>query len=389
LSLERAACIDDLRRIAKRRVPRFAFDLLDGGAENESTLRRNEEALDAVRIVPRYLVNVAKRSLETPLFGKTYTVPFGIAPIGLLNVFWPGADLVLAGLAARERMPIVASAAASTTLEQIAAAADGHAWFQLYVSSDDGINRGLLGRARAAGYEILMVTVDVPVPGKRDRDIRNGLQIPFRMTPRVLADLALHPRWCLETLAAGRPTVANYVGRTGSARSMAAVQETLIGGTFDWEALRRLRDDWPGPLLVKGILHPEDAARCVEVGCDGLVVSNHGGRQVGYGPAAIEALPAVARAVDGAVPVLMDSGVRRGADIVRAKALGADFVLLGRGFGFGVGAGGAEGARRAFEIIELELSRALGQIGRPDFATVDPSVLAGYQAGAEDGPSRS
>lgn len=389
MPLDRVACIDDLRRIAKKRVPRFAFDLLDGGAENESNLRRNRDALDAIRIVPRYLVNVSERSLETQLFGTTYAVPFGIAPIGLLNVFWPGADLILARLAARERIPIVASAAASTTLEAIAAAAEGYAWFQLYVSSDADINASLLARARTAGYQVLMVTVDVPVPGKRDRDIRNGLRIPFRMTSHVLADLVMHPRWCLATLAAGRPIAANYAATMGAAGSMAAVQEILTAGLFDWDELKRLRDNWQGPLLVKGILHPEDAVRCVEVGCDGVVVSNHGGRQIGYGPASIETMPLIANAVDGAVPVLMDSGVRRGADIIRAKALGADFVLLGRAFGFGVGAGGAAGARRAFDIIELELSRALCQIGRPDFATVDDSVLASYRSDAGHVPSGS
>jgi len=376
LSLERAACIDDLRRLAKRRVPRFAFDLLDGGAEDETNLRRNEEAFAAIRLTPRYLIDTSAIVLQTELFGKRWAMPFGMAPIGLLNVVWPGADLILAHLAGRENLPIAASAAASTTLERIAEAAEGNAWFQLYASGDAAVTQDLLRRAEAAGYEVLIVTVDVPAPGKRDRDIRNGLQIPFRITPRILLDLATHPRWSLATLAGGRPTVANYATLMNAGASMAEVQKRLISASFDWHDLKALRDRWKGRLVVKGILHPGDAVRCIEMGCDGLVVSNHGGRQVAFGPASIEALPAIAAAVEGRVPVLLDSGIRRGADIIRAKALGADFVLLGRAFGFAVGAGAADGAKRALDLMTMELTRALGQLGRPEFSSLDPSILA-------------
>lgn len=376
MSLERAACIDDLRRLARRRIPRFAFDLVDGGAEDESNLRRNEKAFEAIRLTPRYLVDCSKLSIATDLFGRAWAVPFGMAPIGLLNVFWPDADLALARLAAQENMPLAVSAAASTSLEKLAEAAGGNAWFQLYASADTVVTEGLVSRAEAAGYEVLLVTVDVPAPGKRDRDIRNGLEIPFRITPGIALDLALHPRWSLATLMAGRPTVANYADLLASAGSMAAVQAKLISPRFDWSHLRALRDRWKGRLVVKGILHPEDAARCVEMGCDGVVVSNHGGRQVAFGPASIEALPEVARVVAGRVPVLLDSGIRRGADIIRAKALGADFVLLGRAFAYGAGAGGSDGAQRAFDLLVMELRRALGQLGRPDFATVEGSLLS-------------
>ena len=378
MAIERAASIDDLRRLARRRMPRFAFDFLDGGAETERNLRRNRDAFEEIGLVPRYLVDVSDCSLETELFGRRYAAPFGIAPIGLYNLIWPGADLALARLAARERIPHVVSTAASTSLEKVAEAAQGHAWFQLYVSADEAITEALLGRAEAAGYEVLLVTVDVPVAGKRDRDIRNGFRAPFRLTPRILADLALHPRWSLATLAGGTPGFANLAplaAKFADAQSLAAFQASLVSAAFDWDGLKRLRDRWRGRLLVKGVLHPEDAARCVEVGCDGLVVSNHGGRQAAYGPAAIEALPAVAAAVDGAVPILLDSGIRRGSDLIRVKALGAGFGLLGRAFAYGLGAGGAAGAARSFELIRQEVSLALGQIGRPRFAAVDDSVL--------------
>jgi isopentenyl diphosphate isomerase/L-lactate dehydrogenase-like FMN-dependent dehydrogenase len=373
--LARAACIGDLRAIAKRRIPRFAFDLVDGGAEDESNLRRNEDALRAIRLTPRYLVDASKPQTETEIFGQTYKAPFGIAPIGMLNVFWPDADLVLARLAAKHNVPYCASAAASTPLERLAEAADGRGWFQLYASADQAVTDGLLDRAQAAGYRNLLVTVDVPAAGKRDRDIRNELSVPFKFTPRTLVDLAWHPRWSLATLRHGKPNIANYADLLKTATSYAEVQATLIAADYTWDHLLKLRDRWPGRLIVKGLQHAQDAVRCVEIGCDGVVVSNHGGRQVAAGPGAIEALPAIAEAVNGRSKVLFDSGIRRGSDIIRAKALGADFTLLGRSFAYGVGAGGAGGAQRAFDIIELELNRSLGQLGRPDFANVDATLI--------------
>ena len=375
MRLDRAASIDDLRQMAQRRIPRFAFDLVDGGAESERNLRRNVEAFEEVSLTPRYMVDVSEIDTGAELFGRRFDLPFGMAPIGMLNAFWPDADLILARLCARENIPYVASSAASTALEPLAEAADGHGWFQLYVSGDDTVTESLIARAEAAGYQVMMVTADVPAAGKRDRDIRNQLSVPFRITPEVLVQLIAHPLWSLTTLRHGKPSIANYASLLQSATSYADVQKTLITPGFTWEHLQRLRDRWRGALVVKGILHPEDAVRCAELGCDGIVVSNHGGRQVAFGPPTIEALPAIVEALGGRIRVILDSGVRRGADIIRAKALGADFVLAGRALAFGVGAGGSAGARRAVEILRLELMRALGQLGTPAFADVGPSLL--------------
>jgi len=377
MNLARAACISDLRAIAKRRIPRFAFDLVDGGAEDESNLGRNEEALRAIRLTPRYLVDASKPRIETEIFGQLYGAPFGIAPIGMLNVFWPGADLALARLAAKHNVPYCASAAASTRLESLAEAAEGRGWFQLYASADQAVTDGLLDRAKAAGYQNLLVTVDVPAAGKRDRDIRNELAVPFKLTSRTLIDLGLHPHWSLATLRHGKPNIANYADLLKTATSYAEVQATLIAANYTWDHLVKLRDRWPGRLIVKGLQHAQDAARCVEIGCDGIVVSNHGGRQVAAGPGSIETLPAIAEAVRGRIKIIFDSGIRRGSDIIRAKARGADFALLGRSLAYGVGAGGAAGADRAFDIIELELTRSLAQLGRPDFASVDATLIHG------------
>ncbi|MEC3860277.1 alpha-hydroxy acid oxidase [Mesobacterium sp. TK19101] len=376
-SLDRAACIDDLRTLARRRIPRFAFDLVDGGAESERNMRRNVEALERVELTPRYMVDVSRIDTGTTLFGKAFDLPFGMAPIGMLNAFWPGADLTLARLCKRENIPYVASSAASTALEALAEAADGNGWFQLYVSGDDQVTEGLIARAEAAGYEVMMVTVDVPAAGKRDRDIRNKLAVPFRFTPEVIAQCAAHPRWALSSLRNGTPNVANYADLLKSATSYADVQKTLITPGFSWESLEKLRARWAGKLLVKGILHADDALRCARIGCDGIVVSNHGGRQVAFGPPTADVLPAIAAAVSDQMTVIMDSGIRRGADVLRAKALGADFCLTGRAMAFGVGAGGAAGADRAMDILKLELIRALGQLGTPQFEGVGPQHLGG------------
>jgi isopentenyl diphosphate isomerase/L-lactate dehydrogenase-like FMN-dependent dehydrogenase len=380
MGLDRAASIADLRLRAKRRIPRFAFDLVDGGAENERNMRRNSEAFEEVELTPRYMVDVSRIDTRATLFGQTFNVPFGMAPIGMLNAFWPNADLTLAKLCKRENIPYVASSAASTTLEKLAEAADGNGWFQLYVSSNADVTEGLIARAEAAGYTTLMVTADVPAAGKRDRDIRNQLAVPFRFTPEVLLQCAINPVWALTSLRHGTPNVANYANLLQSATSYAEVQKTLITPGFTWDDLKGLRDRWKGKLLVKGILHPQDAAKCVELGCDGIVVSNHGGRQVAFGPPTIEALPAIAETVAGRMKIILDSGIRRGADMLRAKALGADFTFAGRAFAYGVGAGGEAGARRSFEILHLELVRALGQLGIPSYEAVGSTELSTFNS---------
>lgn len=381
MRLDRAASIDDLRQMARRRIPRFAFDLVDGGAESESNLRRNSAAFEEVHLTPRYMRDVAAIDTSAEILGQSFAAPFGMAPIGMLNAFWPEADLALARLCKRQNIPYTASSAASTTLEALAEAADGNGWFQLYVSSDASVTDGLISRAEAAGYPVLMVTADVPAAGKRDRDIRNQLAVPFRFTPEVVAQCAANPRWALASLRHGAPNVANYADLLQSATSYAEVQKTLITPGFTWEHLERLRERWKGKLVVKGILHPADAVACADLGCDGIVVSNHGGRQVAFGPPTIEALPAIAQALGGRIEILLDSGIRRGADVLRAKALGADFSLSGRALAFGVGAGGAAGAQRAFDMLQLELVRALGQLGLPRYADVGPEALSAAARG--------
>ncbi len=280
----------------------------------------------------------------------------------------------------------MASSAASTSLERLVEAAKGNGWFQLYVSGDPAVTDSLITRAEAADYPVMVVTADVPAAGKRDRDIRNQLAVPFRITPYVLVQLMTHPRWSLASLRHGKPNIANYADLLQSATSYADVQEPLITPGFGWEDLARLRDRWKGKPLVKGIPHPDDALRCADLGCDGIVVSNHGGRQVDFGPPTIAVMPAIAEALGGRLKILLDSGVRRGADVIRAKALGADVVMTCRALAFGIGAGGDAGAERACALLTLELLRALGQLGfrlsqrsAPSRSRPDPQ----YEVGTE------
>ncbi len=388
MDLKHAASINDLRNMAKHRLPRFAFDFIDGGAEDENNLRKNEAAFDQIEMVPRYLRDVSVLDYETRIFGKTYAVPFGMAPVGALNLAWPGSDLAMARLAANKRMVLCLSGNSSTPIEPMAEASEGHMWFQSYMTQDEEIREMLLRRAEAAGVEVLVVTVDIPRASKRDRDIRSGLAVPFKLTPSILLSLLLHPQWSYLTYEAGVPGPANLKGTAleVASRNHAEFQSRLISSSFDWDELRKLRDRWQGNLVVKGILHPEDADQAVEIGLDGVLVSNHGGRQADYAPAALAALPGIARAIAGRVPVLIDGGVRRGSDIVRAKALGADFVLLGRSFAYGAAAGGAAGCARAYDLIEMSLTRAMGQLGCPRFEAIDRSILEAAVADQVLGP---
>ena len=362
--------IDHLRRAAKARLPRVVFDFMDGGAGREDGLRRNIAAYEPIRLVPRVLVNCETRSISKELFGRRYAAPFGVAPIGFANMIWPGNDLALARAAAVANIPYTLSTLATTTIEQIAKAAPNHAWFQLYAGRDQAIVDDLIDRADAAKFDVMFVTVDAPAPGKRIRDLVNGIVVPPQPSLRTAIDLALHPSWGIATLRAGLPSFANYAryaGRSPRSQSHASLMASQISAGLDWEMLAKIRQRWPRRLLIKGILNPGDARRAADAGVDGIVISNHGGRQLDSAPASIEVLPAVRRAVGNDIAVLMDGGIRTGEDLAKALALGADFVLLGRAFLYGVGAlGPVHGPAATLSILKDELDRTLAQLGCAD-----------------------
>lgn len=349
---------DDARRLAKRHLPWMVFDYIDGAAGRETGATRNRAALDAMTLQPRILRDVSSRSLATSLFGAPADRPFGIAPMGMCNLSRPGADLMLARLAARHKIPLGVSTVASTPLEDIINEADGNAWFQIYFSGDGTGTFKLINRARDAGYETLVLTADVPEVGRRPRELRHGFKMPFRIGPRQFFDFAMHPHWSLSTLLRGKPQTANF---------------TLPGFEFDrtesraradWATLSKMRALWPGKLVVKGVLNAQDAAGLKAEGVDAVQVSSHGARQLESAPSPFEMLPKIREAVGADFPVFFDSGLRSGEDALKALLSGADFVFFGRILQFAIAAGGEAGLERLWDVLSDEMSIAMAQIGR-------------------------
>ena len=362
-----------MREAAQRRLPRVIFDFVDGAAEDELGKAHNTAALDAVRVTPNYLIDIGQRSQKKDLFGQTWDRPVGIAPTGMTNLLWPDADLCLARAALAANVPYIVSTAATTSIEDIGRATEGRFWFQLYAQSDRETNLDLVRRAREAGAQALVLTVDAPWPGKRERDLRNGFSVPFRMTPKTLLDGALHPRWAMRFLAGPAPrlaTIAAYAPEGATAGTLAAFMVARISQTLTWDDLGWLRDAWDKPFILKGLQSAADAARAKALGVNGIIVSNHGGRQLDAAPAPVSVLPAIRAAVGPEMALILDSGIRRGSHIGRALALGADFTLVGRATLYGVAAAGRPGAARSLDILRDELDRFQAQTGCPDIGDI-------------------
>jgi (S)-mandelate dehydrogenase len=378
-ALDRAINIEDLRRMARRRLPRAIFDFFDGGAEDETSLRGNRAAFERVRLLPKVLVNVAQVDTRVSLFGREMSLPMAIAPTGGIGAGRVGADLMLARAAKAQGIPFTLATPATASIERVAAEVGGRLWFQLYVVRDREFREKLVLRAKEAGYEALLVTVDLHVSGKRERDPRNGFVTPFRPNWRNSRDVLLCPGWLADIARHGLPTMANFEGYKFSSTKVTDIA-TAVGremdASFDWEALKRLRELWPGKLLLKGVQRPDDALRAAALGCDGVVVSNHGGRQLDGAAATLDSLPGVVEAVGARMTVLLDGGVRRGVDIVKARALGAQAVLTGRATLFGVMAGGEAGARRALDILSDELQRAMRLCGVRSASEIGRDLIA-------------
>jgi len=376
--LTRAHSIEDLRQMARRRLPRSVFDLFDGGAEDETTLRDNRAAFERIRLRPHLLVDVQHPDLSTGIVGEAAAAPIVIAPTGAAGAGWPQADLAIARAAARSGIPYTLSTAATSSIEAVARNAAGRLWFQLYVMRDKALTARLVQRADAAGYEALVVTLDLPTGGKRERDLRNGFTVPLAPSWRLAQDFATRPAWCWQMLRHGQPRFENLAGSDDSTSARASIGEKAaqaLDGSFDWAALQRLRDQWPRKLLVKGVSRAEDADRLVALGVQGIWISNHGGRQLDGAIASADALPDIAHAARRKVPVLIDSGVRRGVDIVKAVALGAQAVAIGRATLFGAAAAGEAGVERALAILTDELRRAMQLCGTPRVSDIDARLL--------------
>src|ERR1700756_2552019 len=355
------ANVEDYRILAQRRLPKIIFDYLEGGADDEIGMKHNREVFERYRLMPRRLVDVSKRDTGIELFGRHQAGPFMIAPVGLNAALWPKGDILLARAAERAGIPFVLATASNASIEEVAAASKGDLWFQLYIVQRQ-LAEQMVRRAEEAGYSTLVLTTDVEVNGNRERDLRNNFGLPLRYTPRLIWDGLTHPRWSLGFLLNGMPQFGNFVTADSSNVEMqATVMHRQMDASFSWEDFNWLRRLWPRKLLVKGILRPDDAERCVAAGADGLILSNHGGRQLDAAVSPLEVL-AESRARISA-PILIDSGYRRGTNIVKALALGANAVLLGRASLYGLAAAGEAGVDHVLHLLKDEVDRTLTLIG--------------------------
>jgi (S)-mandelate dehydrogenase len=366
---KRALNIADLRRLARRRLPRGLFDFIDRGCEDEVALRNNREALTRIKLRPRVFVDVSARSLEMTLFGRWQSMPLVIAPTGPTGFLWHRGEIALARAAARAGIPFTLASPATTAMEEVIGAGGGRQWFQLYMWRDRDLSYRIVERAKAAGFEGLVVTVDAMIAAKREFHARSGFTIPFTFNARNMIDLAARPRWLFGVagqywMRGGLPRPRNYgVDPSTPAPRRPLGQSIDKNESLNWDDLRILREKWPRTLIVKGILHAEDARMAADCGADGVVVSNHGGLVCDSALASVDALPAVVDAVGDRVTVLVDSGFRRGSDVVKALALGAKAVMIGRATLYGTAAGGEAGATRALAILREEMDRTLAMLG--------------------------
>ncbi len=363
--LTQAASINDLKQLAKSRIPKFSFDYLEGGCNNNITLQTNRTALDTVQLQPSYFSPASQLDLTTEFFNKKYSAPFGIAPIGLSGVVWPNASIIHAKVAHDTNIPFILSSVSTTSIEKAAAHAKENFWFQLYPPKDRAIRTDLLNRARNAGCETLVVTIDVPSPSWRPKDIKNGLAVPPRISVNSIFQSGLRPRWSAATLTTGMPefeTLKPYLKASKNLKETARLIRHTLREVVDGSVIKEIRNDWPGNLVVKGILSVNDAEAAHDCGADGIIVSNHGGRQLDAAQSPINVLPSIVEVVGDKLIVMADSGVESGIDIGRYLACGAKIVFCGRAFMYGVAAFPGKGGHHTYYILYSELKHLLEQL---------------------------
>jgi isopentenyl diphosphate isomerase/L-lactate dehydrogenase-like FMN-dependent dehydrogenase len=379
MRLQDALSIGDLERLAQKRLPRVLFDCIGSGVEDEQGVIRNETAFQKHLLLARHLVDVSNRDQATTIFGRTYASPFGISPTGIAEIFRRGADSMLAQAAAAAKVPSIISGSCMTPPETIAQVSRGNAWFQLYAARDPNISDDFVQRALDAGYTTMVLTVDNPVFPKMERDKRNGFSVPFRLTVPLLIDAMMHPRWTAEWLMNGglpmMRTWQRYAPAGATASEVALFRRSQNPSVQTWRDVERFRRLWPGNFVIKGLARASDAVRAANAGVDGVIVSNHGGKTLDRAPATVDALVAIAAAVGDRMVVMLDSGVRRGSDIIIGLCLGARFVFVGRATLYGVTVGGVDGARKALDILRDEVDMTMALIGCPSVAELGPDFL--------------
>jgi L-lactate dehydrogenase (cytochrome) len=373
--------IDDLRVRARRRLPKVVFDFIDGGAQDERTLAANRADFARIQLLPKVLVDVSQRTLATTVLGRPIAMPLLLAPTGVTGLATPRGEIHAARAAEAAGIPYVLSTTATSSIEDVRGATSAPFWFQLYVMRDRALTQSMVERAKAAGCGALVLTADLPVQGRRERDVRNGFTLPPRVTHRNLLEVLARPRWLWNLVTGPALAFGNFPmpgGFVSIAQHIAAQHDASVS----WRDIEWMRGLWGGPFVVKGVLRPDDARRAVDAGADAVIVSNHGGRQIDGVPSSISTLPDIAAAIGDRAEILMDGGIRRGSDIVKALALGARAVLVGRPFLYGLGALGPRGAGVAIEMLRSELDNALALVGAPSVAALDRSFVRVMPAGA-------
>ncbi len=358
--------IDDLRNRARQRMPRFAFDYLDGGCNEDVNLHKNTAELREVELKPNYLKPYRGAELKTELFGHLYDAPFGIAPVGLQGLMWPNAPEILAKAAVAHNIPFLLSTVTTASIERIGALTEGKFWFQLYHPADLALRDDILDRAEAAGCKVLVLLCDVPTFGYRPRDIRNGLAMPPKMTLRNILQIMGKPNWAMQTLLHGQPdfaTMKKYMPKGLNMKQLGLYMNQTFSGRMNEEKIAPIRDRWKGKIVLKGVASVEDTAMAIRLGLDGIIVSNHGGRQLDAGQSSIKALEDIVLQFAGQIKIMLDSGLRSGPDVARALASGAEFAFLGRTFLYGVAALGAEGGDHTISILKTQLQQIMEQVG--------------------------
>ncbi len=370
--------VDDLRLRAKAKIPKFAFEYLDGGCNDDVNLKKNTERIRAVELKPKYLVDYKAPSLKTELFGHTYDAPFGISPVGLQGLMWPKSPEILAKAAFDHNIPFVLSTVTTSSIERIAEITEGKAWFQLYHPSEESVTKDILKRAETTGYPVLVILADVPSFGYRPRDIRNGLSMPPKMTLTNIINAMKRPHWSLQTLINGQPSfeiLKPYMPKNLNLSQLAKFMDATFSGRLNEEKIKKIRDLWKGKLVLKGAESIHDVEKAYQLGIDGVIVSNHGGRQVDVGQATIDSLNTIVPQYKDKIKVMMDSGIRGGADVARVMASGAEFSFMGRTFMYGVSALGEKGGNHTIAMLKTQLTQVMEQMSCAEVKDLTKNII--------------
>jgi L-lactate dehydrogenase (cytochrome) len=370
--------VEDLRKLAKKRIPKFAFEYLDGGCNEDVNIKKNTERIRKIELKPEYLIDYKTANLKTELFGKNYDAPFGISPIGLQGLMWPKSPEILAKAAFDNNIPFILSTVTTSSIETISEITEGNAWFQLYHPAEEKVTVDILKRAENAGCPVLVILADVPSFGYRPRDIRNGLSMPPKMSIKNIIEAIKRPQWLMETLKNGQPNfeiLKPYMPKNLNLNQLAKFMDVTFSGRLDEEKIKKIRDNWKGKLVIKGIESIHDVEKACNIGLDGIIVSNHGGRQVDVGQATIDSMNSIIPKYKNKIKIMMDSGIRGGADVARVMSCGADFCFLGRTFMYGVSALGKKGGTHTITMLKKQLTQIMEQFSCGEISDFQDKII--------------